>query len=164
MIANTNRLYMLQLCNHELYMLIKEISHIFLSLEAVTCHIHSTIFLSLAAVSVSYMLDTFNSFSNPEAVFWFCSRHLGVWGELASHQRSLTHRPSSQGWASRCLSLSGFYFGLMGCIWVAGLSFCLYLLIIASVLYTCISLHVLCTKVLYHRYPHVRIPSLVSSM
>ena len=25
-----------------------------------------------------------------------------VWGELASHKRSLTHRPSSQGWASRC--------------------------------------------------------------
>ena len=28
--------------------------------------------------------------------------HLGVWGELASHKRYLTHRPSSQGWASRC--------------------------------------------------------------
>ena len=25
-----------------------------------------------------------------------------VWGELTSHKRSLTHRPSSQGWASRC--------------------------------------------------------------
>ena len=29
--------------------------------------------------------------------------HLDVWGELAGHQRSLTHRPSSQGWAFRCL-------------------------------------------------------------
>ena len=28
--------------------------------------------------------------------------HLDVWGELASHKRSLTHCPSSQGWASRC--------------------------------------------------------------
>ena len=26
-----------------------------------------------------------------------------MWGELASHQRPLTHRPSSQGWASKCL-------------------------------------------------------------
>ena len=33
------------------------------------------------------------------------SRHLGVWGELASHKRSSTHHPSSQGWASRCLVL-----------------------------------------------------------
>ena len=29
-------------------------------------------------------------------------RYMDVWGELASHKRSLTHRPSSQGWASRC--------------------------------------------------------------
>ena len=28
--------------------------------------------------------------------------HVGVWGELAGHQRSLTHHPSSQGWAFRC--------------------------------------------------------------
>ena len=28
--------------------------------------------------------------------------HLDVRGELASHKRSLTHHPSSQGWASRC--------------------------------------------------------------
>ena len=28
--------------------------------------------------------------------------HLDVSGELASHKRSLTHRPSSHGWASRC--------------------------------------------------------------
>ena len=30
---------------------------------------------------------------------------LDVWGELASHRRSLTHHPSCQGWASRCLVL-----------------------------------------------------------
>ena len=30
---------------------------------------------------------------------------LGVWGELACHKRSLTHRPSSQGWASSVLLL-----------------------------------------------------------
>ena len=28
--------------------------------------------------------------------------HLDVWGELASHKRSLTHHLISQGWASRC--------------------------------------------------------------
>ena len=36
------------------------------------------------------------------------SGHLGVWGELASHKRSLTHHPSSQGWASGCLELYMF--------------------------------------------------------
>jgi len=35
-------------------------------------------------------------------------QYLGVWGELASHKRSLTHHPSSQGWASTCLVLSVF--------------------------------------------------------
>ena len=25
-----------------------------------------------------------------------------VWGELDNHKRSLTHRPSSQGWAFEC--------------------------------------------------------------
>ena len=43
-------------------------------------------------------------FDKPESCFWFCSRHLGVWGELARHQRSLTHHPSSQRWASGCTS------------------------------------------------------------
>ena len=28
--------------------------------------------------------------------------HLDVWEVLAGHKRSLTHRPSSQGWAFRC--------------------------------------------------------------
>ena len=28
--------------------------------------------------------------------------HLGVWGELVNHKRSLTHRPSSQCWAPEC--------------------------------------------------------------
>ena len=32
----------------------------------------------------------------------------GVWGELASHKRSLTHCPSSQGWAS-CVLLQSVY-------------------------------------------------------
>ena len=27
---------------------------------------------------------------------------LSVWGELVNHKRSLTHRPSSQGWAPKC--------------------------------------------------------------
>ena len=40
--------------------------------------------------------------------------YLGVWGELASHKRSSTHRPSSQGWASRCLVL----IVLVGMVWV----------------------------------------------
>ena len=42
-----------------------------------------------------------------EAVRVFVCMHvdvceLGTLGWLASHKRSLTHRPSSQGWASRC--------------------------------------------------------------
>ena len=58
--------------------------------------------------------------------------HLDVWGELASHKRSLTYRLSSQGWASRCplLYLSGS--------WLGGLPFlCSY----ASVLFPCIYLY-----------------------
>ena len=40
------------------------------------------------------------------AFYTYMVGHLDVWGELASHKRSLTHRPSSQGWASRCPVLS----------------------------------------------------------
>ena len=42
-----------------------------------------------------------------ECVSWLVVSwgQLDVWGELASHNRPLTHRPSSQGWASRCLLL-----------------------------------------------------------
>ena len=40
---------------------------------------------------------------------------LGVWGELVSHKRSLTHHSSSQGWASRLpllyVCLSGIWLG-----------------------------------------------------
>ena len=32
--------------------------------------------------------------------------HLGVWGELVNHKRSLTHRPISQGWAPMQVSCS----------------------------------------------------------
>ena len=40
--------------------------------------------------------------------------HLDVWGELASHKRSLTHRPSSQGWASRCPVIDCLFVYLFG--------------------------------------------------
>ena len=33
--------------------------------------------------------------------------HLDVWGELTSRKRSLTHCPSSQGWASRYVGVYG---------------------------------------------------------
>ena len=37
-----------------------------------------------------------------------CLGHLDVWGELAGGKDSLTHHPSSQGWASECpLGLCG---------------------------------------------------------
>ena len=45
------------------------------------------------------------TFLNLECVLCLCVcwlGHLDVWGELAGHIRSLTHRPSSQGWAFRC--------------------------------------------------------------
>ena len=45
-------------------------------------------------------------------------------GELASHKRSLTHRPSSQGWASRCPLL--YMFVSLGNCWVGYLSFLSY--------------------------------------
>ena len=37
-------------------------------------------------------------------VLCLCVRvgHLGVWGELVNHIRSLTHHPSSQGWVPWC--------------------------------------------------------------
>ena len=46
-----------------------------------------------------------------------------VWGELASHKIYLTHRPNSQGWASRCSLLNilnmlvclGYYVTLLFC-------------------------------------------------
>ena len=41
--------------------------------------------------------------------------HLDVWGELASRKRSLTHHPSSQGWASRCLVIVCLCVYLSGC-------------------------------------------------
>ena len=50
--------------------------------------------------------------------------HLDVWGELASHKRSLTHRPSPQGWASRCPLL--YTFLCLGHGWVGYLSFISY--------------------------------------
>ena len=52
--------------------------------------------------------------------------HLDVWGELAGHQRSLTHRPSSQGWAFRCLVFACLFVCLIcGCVrmWVGVLLF-----------------------------------------
>ena len=47
--------------------------------------------------------------------------YLDVWGELASHKRSLTHHPSSQGWASRCPVLQCYLgYGWVG-YWLGGL-------------------------------------------
>ena len=40
--------------------------------------------------------------------------HLDVWGESASDKRSLTHHPSSQGWASRCPSPHAYTFVCLG--------------------------------------------------
>ena len=53
-----------------------------------------------------------------------------MWGELASHKRSLTHRPSSQGWAFRCPVIVCLFICLIcryvtGCGW--GVSFSLIL-------------------------------------
>ena len=102
-------------------------------------------------VAVSSSFTCSPLFLSLEAVFylfWFVHvcvcvdvssrQYLGVWGELASYNRSSTHRPSSQGWASKCLVLSVFvgmvlvayiYMGL----WASPF-FCLYL---AGVLYAC---------------------------
>ena len=82
---------------------------------------------------------------NSSSLQWI---HLGVWGELASHKDSLTHRPSSQGWASKCplglffsscvlfvcKHVSFFVFVVM-IVWV-GIDF--FPTLSASVLYTCI--------------------------
>ena len=40
--------------------------------------------------------------------------HLDVLGELATHKRSLTHHPSSQGWASRCPVIDCLFVYLFG--------------------------------------------------
>ena len=58
-----------------------------------------------------------------------------MWGELASHKKSLTHCPSSQGWASRCPLLYMFVWVMVG--WV--LSYCFSY---TSVLSTCISMYI----------------------
>ena len=66
--------------------------------------------------------------------------HLDVWGELASHKRSLTHPPSSQGWASRCHLLHTFVcLGMVGWVTLPFFSFCF---LNASVLCTCISMYI----------------------
>ena len=62
--------------------------------------------------------------------------HLDVWGELASHKRSLTHRPNSQGWASRCLlHIRLFVWAMVG--WVT-LPFFSFYFLKSSMLCTCI--------------------------
>ena len=71
-------------------------------------------------------------------IYMYNPRH--VWGELASHKRSLTHCPSSQGWASRCPLL--YTFLCLGHGWVGYLSFLSYFHTLASVLNTCISMYV----------------------
>ena len=39
-----------------------------------------------------------------------------VWEELASHKRYLTHRPNSQGWASRCSLLYNIILNMLICL------------------------------------------------
>ena len=65
---------------------------------------------------------------------------LGVLGELASHKRSLTHRPSSQGWAPCVLLFCCLFVCFMGWGFLGFLSppFCLF----ASVLYTYNSMYI----------------------
>ena len=70
--------------------------------------------------------------------------YLGVWGELASHKRSSTHCPSSQGWASKCLVLSVF----VGMVWFVHMYMYMglwaspfFYLSLAGVLYTCDLIH-----------------------
>ena len=54
------------------------------------------------------MLTAIESKQNQVAICILCCvcpwvwGHLGVWGELASHKDSLTHCPSSLGWAPEC--------------------------------------------------------------
>ena len=56
----------------------------------------------LVCICTMYVCNYIKCFLSLEAVCVFVCMHVDVWGELASHKRSLTHRPSSQGWASRC--------------------------------------------------------------
>ena len=58
---------------------------------------------------------------------------LEVWGELASHKRSLTHCPSSQGWASRCPLL----YVCLGNGWVGYLSY-FHMLVCLTHVFPCI--------------------------
>ena len=54
-----------------------------------------------------------------------------MWGELASHKISLTHNPSSQGWASKCHIIM---FVCLGYGWVGYFTFYLSVIFKASVL------------------------------
>ena len=60
------------------------------------------------------------SFSKLCGLHVLCVRvgHLGVWGELVNHKSSLTHHPSSQGWAPRCPICFVFV-----CVWCVGSGF-----------------------------------------
>ena len=90
-----------------------------------------------------------------------------MWGELARHQRRLTHRPSSQGLASKCIVLFmficrvlvclGLYFHVIVVPDVSGWLGCLptYL---ANVLYTCIiirSMYSFCIMCMRNSLIHV---------
>ena len=52
---------------------------------------------------------------------------------LASHKRSLTHHPSSQGWASRCPLL--YFFVCLGYGWVGYFTFLFFLFSLKLVCY-----------------------------
>ena len=81
---------------------------------------------------------------------------LGVWGELACHKRSSTHRPSSQGWAP-CVLLFGCLFvclfhGMGGC-WVSFSSFLSVLLV--CYIYTYNSMYT-CTCIYIYMYMYIK--------
>ena len=57
-----------------------------------------------------------NTYMYMYCMFSFCMHvhiHVHVWGELASHKRSSTHCPSSQGWASGVLLQSMYVVSCM---------------------------------------------------
>ena len=79
---------------------------------------------------------------------------VGVWGEFVNHKRSLTHRPSSQGWAPECpIHYVDCLFVFCGC--GGFLSFLpLQLPKLCSVLYTCTFMYVTYTVPVSHLHCH----------
>ena len=59
-------------------------------------------------------------------------------GRVGYHKRSLTHHPSSQGWASRCPIVCMFVLFGCGVLGLGFLFFSSFMTNLASALYTCI--------------------------